>query len=344
MLRDLPKVLLHDHLDGGLRPETVLDLASAQSYEGLPAVTPPELAEWFLQSRAGSLETYLEAFVHTTAVMQTESALRRVAYEAVLDYAASGVVYAEPRFAPSLHSSRGLTGQQIVLAVLDGLMQGSAETGVEVRLVLAAMRDRPNSLQTAELAVEFRDDGVVGFDLTGPERGYPASDHRAACQTAARGSLGLTIHAGEGDGIESIAGALDSGANRLGHGVRVVEDCVVAENSIGICGPTASLVRAEQIALEICLLSEIHTGTVPTGDDHPVGLLHRSGFVVTINTDNRLMSGTDMVTEFELLASHQGFSRADFLTVTEHAVAAAFCDDDTKKRLLSERIWPGYEL
>jgi adenosine deaminase len=338
----LPKVVLHDHLDGGLRPETILELAAEQSYEDLPASDPETLADWFDQGRSGSLEAYLLAFRHTVGVLQTAEALTRSAYEAILDHATAGVVYAELRFGPSLHTRRGLTLGQIVRAVVDGARQGSRETGVDFGIILVAMRNETDSPEIAQLAVDVHGRGVVGFDLAGPERGHPAGRHAAACRTARAGGLGLTLHAGEGDGPESIAGALECGAQRIGHGVRIIEDCSVRGGRIVALGPVARRVHDHRLPLEVCVASNVHTGISSSAASHPIGMLYRAGFNVTVNTDNRLMSRTDMTREYQSLAAHQGFTPNDFAHVTEWAMQAAFCAPELKEQLLSERIRPVY--
>jgi len=342
LVKILPKVLLHDHLDGGPRIETVLDLAEAVGYSALPAPNGPELADWFDQSRSGSLATYLEAFAHTIGVMQTADALHRVAYEAVIDTAADGVVYAEFRFAPFNHLQEGLDPKEVVDAVLAGLSDGSRETGMSTGLILDAMRQRDLSTQAARLAVAFSHRGVVGFDLAGPERGFPADHHLVACRMAREANIGLSIHAGEADGPHSIWTALQRcGAHRVGHGVHIIDDCVVEHGEIVKLGPLAQYVRDFGVPLEVCPTSNLHTGSW-TPDTHPVGALYRSGFTITLNTDNRLMSRTTLSDEFRLVVDHQGFTIDDLLRVTEHALKASFAPLPLKRELLQDRILPGY--
>jgi len=342
LVNTLPKILLHDHLDGGLRVETVLDLAEAHDYSTLPATTGPALADWFDQSRSGSLATYLEAFTHTIAVMQTTEALHRVAYEAVLDTAADGVVYAEFRFAPFNHVRAGLDPHEVVDSVLEGLSDGNRETGMATALILDAMRQRDLSAQVARLAVEFSHRGVVGFDLAGPERGFPADHHLVACRTAREANLGLTIHAGEVDGLHSIWTALQRcGAHRVGHGVHIIDDCVVERGEIIKLGSLAAYVRDFGVPLEVCPTSNLHTGGW-TPETHPVGALYRAGFDITLNTDNRLMSRTTLSDEFRLVVDHQGFTIEDLRHVTENALAASFAPLPLKKELHRDRIVPAY--
>ncbi len=336
----LPKVLLHDHLDGGLRPRTVAELAAAAGYPGLPA-EPADIEQFFEEAAIGSLPEYLQTFEHTVALMQTPEALRRVAIESVVDHAADDVIYAELRLCPSLHTQRGLTRAEVIEAVLEGLEMGQDATGITARLIVSAMRDREGDIEDAKAATQFVDQGVVGFDLAGPERGFPARDHAEALQLAADSGLRLTIHAGEGSGVASIQGALDCGAERIGHGIRLIED-VHADNTHLRFGPTADRIRYERIALEICFKSEVDTRAVMSATVHPIDVLHRAGFATTINTDNRLMSMTDMTHEFELLATHKGFGLRDFEQLTINAIDAAFCDAATKEEIRS-RVRHGYD-
>lgn len=341
-MRTLPKVLLHDHLDGGLRVETVLDLAESTGYSSLPSADATELADWFDQSLSGSLSVYLESFSHTIAVMQTADALARVAYEAVVDTAADGVVYGEFRFAPLAHLEGGLDPRSVIDATLTGLSDGVAETGMATGLILDALRQYPASTEVARLAVEFSRRGVVGFDLAGPERGFPADHHLAACRTAREANLGLTIHAGEADGLHSIWTALQRcGAHRIGHGVHIVDDCLFEHGDIVKLGPLASYVRDFGVPLELCPTSNLHTGGW-TPDNHPVGALHRAGFTVTLSTDNRLMSRTTLSNEFRLVVDHQGFTTEDLRLVTENALKASFAPLQLKRELHQDRIVPGY--
>jgi adenosine deaminase len=339
-ISSLPKVVLHDHLDGGLRPSTVLDLAHEVGYRGLPTTDPDDLADWFDQSGSSSLEEYLIAFEHTTAVMSTPEAVERVAYEAAEDLARDGVVYAEIRFAPSLHSSDAMDRRAVIAAVVRGLEAGERDHGVVTRAIVDAMRQHDDSADVAAMAVEAGG-RVVAFDLAGPEAGYPASNYAEACRIALDGGLRLTLHAGEGDGVESIAGALSCGAERIGHGVRIIEDTTVHDGAITAMGDVATRVHSGRIPLEVCPRSNLDTHMFPTAADHPVGMLHRAGFAVTLNTDNRLMSQTAMSREFGLVVEHHGFTKADLQLVTLRGVDAAFCDEDTRRAVRS-RVEGGY--
>jgi adenosine deaminase len=333
---ELPKAVLHDHLDGGLRVETIVELADEVGHR-LPASDPAALAAWFRQDESGSLEAYLEAFAHTTALMQTKRALERVAREAVVDLAADGVRYAELRFAPTLHTARGLEPGEVVAAVAAGIAAGEADTGCVASLIVVAMRTMSDSEEVAKLAVSSQHLGVVGFDIAGAEAGYPPRLFRAACHHALDANLPVTLHAGEAEGPSSIAQALHQcGAQRIGHGVRIIEDCEVDTGDITTLGDLARFVRDRQIPLEVNLSSNLDTGLYPSAPAHPIGSLHRAGFAVTVNTDNRLMSGTSMSNEFALLASSQGFGLEDFHAVTTTALRAGFAAWPTRRRLLDE--------
>ena len=339
-LQRLPKVVLHDHLDGGLRSQTVIELADAVGYPGLPTADADDLARWFFQGDAGSLEEYLAAFDHTIGVMQTNDAVERVAFEAGADLANDGVVYAELRFAPSGHVGRGLSRTEVLEAALAGMERAEAEHGIVMRIIVDALRQHSDSDEVAAAAIEMKG-GVVGFDLAGPEAGFPAKQHRRACEAALEAGLGLTIHAGEGDGVASIAEALDCGAQRIGHGVRIVEDLVVLGGELRDVGPTAQRLLDESIVLEVCPTSNIDTKMFAGPEDHPLGLLRRSGFAVTLNTDNRLMSGTSMSAEYGIARDHHGFDRIELRDVTLRAIDSAFCDDSTRD-LVRSRIEAGY--
>src|ERR1700761_2028524 len=307
-IKRAPKALLHDHLDGGLRPATVIDISGQTGYDGLPATDADELALWFrTASHSGSLERYLEPFSHTVAVMQTPDALHRVGFECVEDLAADSVVYAEVRFAPELHINRGLSFDAVTDAVLAGFVDGekaAAAAGhpIVVRCLVTAMRHAAVSREIAELAIRFRDKGVVGFDIAGAEAGYPPTRHLDAFEYMRNNNARFTIHAGEAFGLPSIHEAIAfCGADRLGHGVRIVDDIDLVEGGRerggGRVGRLASILRDKRIPLELCPSSNVQTGAVKSIADHPFDLLARSRFRVTVNTDNRLMSDTTMSRE-----------------------------------------------
>jgi adenosine deaminase len=339
----LPKALLHDHLDGGLRPVTVLELADAVGYGELPAHDPDALAAWFHQGDSGSLESYLEAFDHTVAVMQTPAAVERVAYEAGVDLAADGVVYAEVRFGPSLLTRRGMDYEDSIEAALAGLSRAQRESGIVAPLIITAMRQLADSEKVAQAASRFIGQGVVGFDLAGPEAGYPADDHLPATRTARRAGLGLSLHAGEGDGPDSVWRALDRCcAQRIGHGVRIIDDTVRVDGEIASLGLVATQVRDQRIPLEVSITSNLHTGIAETALAHPVGPLYRAGFRITLNTDNRLMSGIALSDEYALAHNTLGFTVAELGLITEAAIEAGFGDYAERRRLVREVVRPAY--
>src|SRR6478672_464601 len=344
-LRRAPKVLLHDHLDGGVRPATVVELAERVGYRHLPSTDVPELARWFREaSGSGSLERYLETFVHTVAVMQTAEGIGRGAQECAEDLADDGVVYAEVRWAPEQHTDRGLSLDEVVDAALLGFRRGeaaAAERGHRTRIgaLVTAMRHAARSREIAELAVEYRDRGVVGFDIAGAEAGFPPTRHREAFEYMRRENFHFTIHAGEAFGLPSIWEAIQwCGTDRLGHGVRIVDDI----DNDGTLGRLAQYVRDKRIPLEMCPSSNIQTGAADSIDKHPIGDLRRLHFRVTVNTDNRLMSATSMTRELLLLSKAFGYDWADLQWFTVNAMKSAFIPFDQRLTLINEVIKPRY--
>ncbi|MEU1589028.1 adenosine deaminase [Micromonospora sp. NPDC005710] len=340
----VPKALLHDHLDGGLRPATIVDLAAEVGHE-LPTTDPEALGRWFADAAdSGSLERYLETFAHTVAVMQTAPALRRVARECALDLATDGVVYAEVRFAPEQHLERDLSLDEVVEAVLAGFAEGTAqavEAGLTIRVgtLLTAMRHAARSQEIAELAVRHRDAGVVGFDIAGAEAGFPPTRHLDAFEYLQRENFHFTIHAGEAFGLPSIWQAIQwCGADRLGHGVRIVDD-IAPDGSLG---RLAAYVRDKRIPLELCPSSNVQTGAVASIADHPIGLLRDLRFRATVNTDNRLMSGTSMSREMSLLVETFGYGWKELQWFTINAMKSAFIPFDERLRIIDEVIKPAY--
>jgi adenosine deaminase len=348
-LRRAPKVLLHDHLDGGVRPSTVVELADRVGYRHLPSSDPEKLARWFRDaSGSGSLERYLETFVHTVAVMQTAEGIARVAQECAEDLADDGVVYAEVRWAPEQHTDRGLTLEQVVDAALLGFRRGeanAAERGHRIRIgaLVTAMRHAARSREIAALAVEYRDRGVVGFDIAGAEAGFPPTRHLDAFEYLRRENFHFTIHAGEAFGLPSIWEAIQwCGTDRLGHGVRIVDDIQATDDGIPTLGRLAQYVRDRRIPLEMCPSSNVQTGAAASIREHPIGLLRRLYFRVTVNTDNRLMSDTTMSREFGLLADAFGYGWADLQWFTVNAMKSAFIPFDQRLTLINEVIKPRY--
>lgn len=348
-IRRAPKALLHDHLDGGLRPATVLEIADEVGYDELPADDVDELAAWFrIRSHSSSLERYLEPFSHTVAVMQTREALHRVAYECVEDLAADAVVYAEVRFAPELHLEQGLSLDEIVDAVLAGFADGERDAAtagrtIQVRCLVTAMRHAALSRDIAELATRFRDRGVVGFDIAGAEAGHPPSRHLAAFEHMRNNNARFTIHAGEAFGLPSIHEAIAfCGTDRLGHGVRIIDDISVADDDTVRLGRLSSIVRDKRIPFEMCPSSNLQTGAVASIAEHPFDLLARARFRVTVNTDNRLMSDTTMSREMALLTETFGYGWADLERFTINAVKSAFIPFDRRLAIIDEVIRPQY--
>jgi adenosine deaminase len=344
-VRRLPKVLLHDHLDGGLRPQTIIELAADIGHE-LPATQAAELAEWFAgQADSGSLEDYLETFEHTVGVMQTADGLRRVARECVEDLAADGVVYAEVRYAPEQHVARGLSLDEVVGSVQQGFEEGMAASGnaITVRQLLTAMRHQANSMEIAELAVTWRDRGVSGFDIAGAEAGYPPTRHLDAFEYLQRENSHFTIHAGEAFGLPSIWQAIQwCGADRLGHGVRIVDDITEHDDGSVTLGRLAAYVRDTRIPLEMCPSSNVQTGAASSIADHPIGLLTRLRFRVTVNTDNRLMSQTSMTKELTSLVQTFGYDARDLEWFAINAMKSAFLPFDQRLDVIAEVIKPAY--
>ncbi len=356
-IADLPKVSLHDHLDGGVRPQTIVELADEQGLE-IPAGDAAGLADWFVETAdAGSLPDYLSTFDVTLGVMQTRAGLTRIAREFVTDLASDGVIYGEVRWAPELHLERGLSLDAAVEAVQEGLASGIKDvrrtTGHDIRIgqILSAMRQNERSMEIAELAVRHRGRGVVGFDIAGPEQGFPATRLIDTFDYLAEEWFPVTVHAGEGAGIESIRGALlDGRALRLGHGARIAEDIDLEgeddETTFVSLGPLAQWVKDREIALELAPSSNLQTGTIAQwGEDlvdHPFDLLYQLGFRVTVNTDNRLMSGTSITRELSLLRDAFGYDLADFEVFQLNAAAATFLSVEDREDL-ADRITDAFD-
>ncbi len=348
-LRLAPKVLLHDHLDGGLRPATVIELAADCGHQ-LPTADAGELAAWFHRGAdRRDLVLYLEPFAHTVTVLQSAEALTRVARECVEDLAADGVVYAEIRFAPELHLEQGLTLDEVVEAVLAGIREAAqtartpAEDPIAVGLLCTAMRTAARGDDIAELAIRHRDEGVVGFDIAGAEAGYPPTRHLSAFELIQRANMHVTIHAGEAFGLPSIWEALQlCGAARLGHGVRIVDDITERADGTHELGRLASFVRDRRVPLEMCPTSNVHVGAAPSLEEHPIGVLRQLRFRVTVNTDNRLMSNTSMSNEFAVLNETFGFGLSDVEWLTINALKSAFWPFDDRLRIINTIIKPGF--
>ena len=341
----LPKALLHDHLDGGLRPQTVIDLASEYGYTKLPTTDVDDLAAWFNSgAKRNDLVLYLETFAHTVGVMQHRDAIERVAYECAVDLAADGVVYAEVRMAPELCTEAGLSLDEAVEAMLDGFRRGAEGTDLTIYLICSAMRTAARSLEIAELAVRWREAGVVGFDIAGAEECFPPTRHLDAFEYVRRENFHTTIHAGEAFGLPSIWEAVQfCGAERLGHGVRIVDDITGPPGEEEL-GRLADFVRDRRIPLELCPTSNIGTGVCKTVAEHPIGMLRRLRFRVTVNTDNRLMSATSMTYEMEQLREAFGWGLDDFEWLTVNAMKSAFASFPERLRIINGIVKPRYAL
>jgi adenosine deaminase len=343
-IRAAPKVLLHDHLDGGLRPGTIVELADETGYQDLPTHNTEQLGAWMTQGAdRKDLLLYLETFAHTVGVMQTRGALARVARECAEDLAADGIVYAEVRYAPEQHLQRGLGLDEVVEAVQEGFHEGSERTGIRIGTLLTAMRTAARSLEIADLAVRWRDQGVVGFDIAGAEAGNPPTRHLDAFDHVRRENFHLTIHAGEAFGLPSIWEALQlCGAERLGHGVRIVDDIEIGSDGEARLGRVAHLVRDRRVPLELCPTSNVHSGAAKSIEEHPIGLLMDLRFRVTVNTDNRLMSATSLSQEFIQLVDAFGIGWGQIGRLTTNAMKSAFIPFDERLELLERVIWPAY--
>jgi adenosine deaminase len=347
LIERAPKVLLHDHLDGGLRPTTVIELANEYGYSDLPTTDPDDLATWFNRgAKRNDLVLYLETFAHTVGVMQDRDAIERVAYECAEDLATDNVVYAEVRFAPELSTEKGLSLDEVMEAVLAGFRRGSEDTGLTIYAIASAMRTAARSYEIAEVAVRHRDAGVVGFDIAGAEAGYPPSRHLDAFQYVNRENFHSTIHAGEAFGLPSIWEAVQfCGAERLGHGVRIIDD-IEAGSELGTekLGRLATYIRDSRIPLELCPTSNVNTGVVDSIAEHPIGMLRRLRFRVTVNTDNRLMSDTSMTNEMQQLADAFGWGLDDFEWLSVNAMKSAFAPFPERLKLINGVIKPMYSI
>jgi adenosine deaminase len=344
-IRSLPKVELHDHLDGGLRPSTIIELAGEYGV-ALPVKEPAALASWFHRGAdRKNLALYLEGFDVTIAVMQTMEAIERVAYEAIGDLAGENVAYAELRFAPVLFTGKGLTLEAVIESAIKGFERGARDFGTKYGIILCAMRDQDAavSLETAELAVAFRDRGVVGFDIAGDEFGHPPKRHLEAFKYILSKNFNITIHAGEAFGVESIWQAVQiCGAHRIGHATRLVEDMTVSGSRIEKMGSLANFIRDRRIPLECCLSSNIQTGAARSFDEHPFEAYYRNNFRVALGVDNRLMSDTNLTKEMGIAVEHYHLTLRDLEKLTINAMKSAFLNYNDRVRLIYDVLKPGY--
>lgn len=347
-IKRVPKALLHDHLDGGLRPQTIIEIAEKIGYKKLPTNDPKKLAEWFEEScNSHSLVRYLETFSHTIAVMQTKEAIIQVARECVIDLARDGVVYAEVRGAPELFTEQGLTLDQVVEATIEGYKEGMVEAAregknIRVESLLCGMRQNNKSQQAAAAVVKYRNKGVVGFDIAGPEDGFPPSNQIETFEYLRKENAHFTIHAGEAYGLPSIWEAIQiCGAERLGHGVRIIDDIDFSSSSPKL-GPLASYVRDRRIPLELCPTSNLQTGAAKTYAEHPIGKLAKLRFRVTLNTDNRLMSNTSMSHEMSQCVKSFDWKFIDLQRVTVNALKSSFIPFEERLEIIEKVIKPAY--
>ena len=346
IIKQVPKVQLHDHLDGGLRTATIIEIAKEMKYKKLPTSDPEELGDWFHRgANKGNLVEYLQGFEHTCAVMQTKESLERIAFEMMEDMYNDGVCYVETRFAPVFHTEKGLYFDDVINAVLDGLERGKEKYGVGFGLILSGMRNTKNTLEIAELAVNFRNQGVVGFDLAGEEGGYPPKKHLDAFQYIMKENFNITIHAGEAFGKESIWQALQiCGTHRIGHATRLVEDMAIDDSGKVIqLGNLAQFILDKRVPLEICLLSNVHTGAVDKLENHPFIKFFREGFRVFLNTDDRLMSDTTLTKEYLTAADYFGISLDDIEKLNINAMKSSFLPHKERLKYIYEVIKPGYQ-
>ena len=347
-IKRVPKALLHDHLDGGLRPETIVEIAQQIGYKKLPTDDPKQLADWFEEScNSHSLVRYLETFSHTIAVMQSKEAIIRVSRECAIDLARDGVVYAEVRGAPELFTEQGLTLDQVVEATLEGYKQGMAEAAregnkIRVESLLCGMRQNDRSQEAAAAVVKYRNKGVVGFDIAGPEDGFPPTNQLETFEYLRKENAHFTIHAGEAYGLPSIWEAIQiCGAERLGHGVRIIDDIDFSGDKPKL-GPLASYVRDRRIPLELCPTSNLQTGAAKTYSEHPIGMLAKLRFRVTLNTDNRLMSRTSMSNEMSECVKSFGWKFADLQRVTVNALKSSFIPFEERLEIIEKVVKPAY--
>jgi adenosine deaminase len=342
--KEIPKVLLHDHLDGGLRPKTIVELAKDIKYKKLPSEDSEELQKWFFNNaNSGSLPEYLKGFSHTVAIMRTPEALERVAYEMMEDMKLDNVVYIETRFAPIFHATNKLQNHDVVSSVLKGLERGKKDFGVDFGLIICAMRHMDVSQEMAELAIDFRDRGVVGFDLAGEEGGYPPKKHVDAFHFIQRENFSITIHAGEGFGKESIWQAIQwCGAHRIGHATRLKDDIAISDGRVIKMGTLAQYILDKRIPLEICLSSNQHTGVINNLSDHPFGIFFKERFRVTLNTDNRLMSNTTLSKEFKLAALNFNLTFDDIEKLCINSMKSAFIHYKDRYSIIYDKIKFGF--
>ena len=334
--KDIPKAVLHDHLDGGLRVSTLIDLAEEQNYENLPTNDPEELKNWIQPKPDQSLALNLEAWQHTIGVMQDENSLYRITMEALEDLAEDGVVYAELRFAPLVHCQKGLTTDEVVNAVLNGIRDGNQKHDILSGIILCAMRQESNSVEVMDLCIKHK--GVIGFDLAGPEIGFSVLNHSDAVKKGNGENINLTLHADweVKEGIQEVV--IECNSKRIGHGSQIINDIQIENNSVNFLNNTAKYVYENRIPLELCPTSNIQCGAYPTIAAHSFEKLYSSGFNVTINTDNRLMSNITMSQEVANLVNAFGFKQSDINKITKNTISAGFVDPNKREDLIKSKL------
>jgi adenosine deaminase len=335
----LPKIHLHDHLDGTIRPQTLIELAKDSKYTQLPTKDPVALAKWFSTRTEKSLPHYLKGYHVTTEIMQSEEALERISYEFMEDHKKDGLIHVEPRFAPWLHTRRGLDERKVMSSILKGLENGRRDFGLDygvIICVLRAMMTPEQSVSTATWALEFKNRGVVALDVAGPEKGFPNRHYKDALLIAKKGGLNLTVHAGEDDGLESIQDAIDCGAQRIGHGIRLMDDIQVHNNQIKTMGKLAQHIHSKGITLENCITSNFETGVVPNFESHPFHHFLNHGFKVTLNTDGSLMTDVTLSEEYRRAHEVFGLKFKDLHKATINAAEAAFVTPEKRSELIKQ--------
>jgi len=333
-VKTVPKAVLHDHLDGGLRVETLIDLANKQNYKDLPSTNHDELKKWIQPKPNKSLAINLEAWSHTIGVMQDSDSIYRVTMEALEDLSNDGVVYAELRFAPLVHTFKGLSTNEVINSVINGIKDGMEKFDIISGVILCAMRQEQNSLEVVNLCIEH--DDVVGFDLAGPEVGFSVLNHDTACSLALKNNINVTLHADweVPEGIKEVV--LDSKARRIGHGSQIINDISLDNGDIKFNNDAAKYVFDNKIALEICPTSNVQCGAFTDVSEHSFGKLYQAGFNVTINTDNRLMSDITMSEEVNNVVESFNLTEKDILKITNNTIEAGFVEPKLKNKLLEK--------
>ena len=334
-IKNVPKAVLHDHLDGGLRVDTLIELANEQNYQNLPSTNHDELKKWIQPKPDKSLAINLEAWEHTIGVMQDKDSIYRVTMEALEDLSNDGVVYAELRFAPLVHTFKGLSSGEVINSVINGVKDGMQKYNIVAGVILCAMRQEQNSMEVVNLCIEHND--VVGFDLAGPEVGFSVLNHKEACNLAHQNNINITLHADweVPEGIKEVA--LESKAKRIGHGSQLLNDISFKNNKLSFNTEAAKYVFDNKVPLEICPTSNVQCGAYSDISEHSFGKLYELGFNVTINTDNRLMSDISMSEEVNNVVESFNLSEKDILKITRNTIQAGFVQSELKNKLI-ERI------